>query len=68
MSWLPARKEPLWRGVSLDLRAQCPLGRTVTWWGILAPGTQFEVTGVKTERGGLCTVQLTELPEQPLVA
>ncbi|MEV4115650.1 ADP-ribosyltransferase domain-containing protein [Nonomuraea sp. NPDC049695] len=114
VSRLPARKEPLWRGVSLDLRAQYPLGRTVTWWGvssctsklsvaeaflgrrgkrtlfevhpvravgirsfsaftgeeefILAPGTQFEVTGVKTERGGLCTVQLTELAEQPLVA
>ncbi|MEV4581836.1 hypothetical protein AB0K16_52245 [Nonomuraea jabiensis] len=31
---LPVRKEPLWRGVSLDLRAQYPLGRTVTWWGV----------------------------------
>ncbi|WP_326809215.1 ADP-ribosyltransferase domain-containing protein [Streptomyces sp. NBC_01775] len=34
VSGLPARTEPLWRGVSLDLRAQYPLGRTVTWWGV----------------------------------
>lgn len=34
VSQLPARTEPLWRGVSLDLRAQYPLGRTVTWWGV----------------------------------
>ncbi|WP_433417904.1 ADP-ribosyltransferase domain-containing protein [Microtetraspora malaysiensis] len=34
VSRLPARQEPLWRGVSLDLRAQYPLGRTVTWWGV----------------------------------
>ncbi|MET9427328.1 ADP-ribosyltransferase domain-containing protein [Streptomyces sp. NPDC003036] len=114
VSGLPTRTEPLWRGVALDLRAQYPLGRTVTWWGvssctselgvarsflgnrgkrtlfevrpvravgirsfsaftgeeeyILAPGTQLKVTDVKTERGGLCTVKLTELEEQPLVS
>ncbi|MER7500538.1 ADP-ribosyltransferase domain-containing protein [Nonomuraea pusilla] len=114
VSRLPARKEPLWRGVSLDLRGQYPLGRTVTWWGvssctselgvaqaflgrrgkrtlfevhpvravgirrfsaftgeeefILAPGTQLKVTDVKVERGGLCTVRLTELDEDCLVA
>ncbi len=34
VSRLPVRSEPLWRGVSLDLRAQYPLGRTVTWWGV----------------------------------
>lgn len=114
VSRLPVRTEPLWRGVSLDMRAQYPLGRTVTWWGvssctsrlsvakaflghrgkrtlfevsparavgirsfsaftgeeesILAPGTQLKVTDVKTERGGLCTVKLTELAEQSLVA
>ncbi|MCT4351533.1 ADP-ribosyltransferase domain-containing protein [Streptomyces sp. Je 1-79] len=114
VSQLPARTEPLWRGVSLDLRAQYPLGRTVTWWGvssctselgvaraflggrgkrtlfevtpvravgirsfsaftgeeefILAPGTQLKVTDVKAERGGLCTVRLTELEEQTLVS
>lgn len=28
---------------------------------ILAPGTQLEVTDVTTERGGLCTVKLTEV-------
>ncbi|MGF1428251.1 ADP-ribosyltransferase domain-containing protein [Kitasatospora sp. LaBMicrA B282] len=111
---LPARTEPLWRGVSLDLRSQYPLGRTVTWWGvssctpelgvarsflgsrgrrtlfevrpvraagiqdfsaftgeeefILLPGTRLKVTGVKAERGGLCTVTLTELAEPPLVS
>jgi uracil DNA glycosylase len=110
VSRLPARKEPLWRGVAMDLRAQYPAGQTVTWWGvssctsklsvaeaflgrrgkrtlfevhpvravgirrfsaftgeeefILTPGTQLEVTDVKTERGGLCTVRLTELAEQ----
>ncbi|WP_046775811.1 ADP-ribosyltransferase domain-containing protein [Streptomyces yangpuensis] len=114
VSGLPARTEPLWRGVSLDLRAQYPLGRTVTWWGvssctsklgvaraflggrgkrtlfevtpvravgirsfsaftdeeeyILPPGTQLKVTEVKAERGGLCTVRLTELQEQTLVS
>ncbi|MGV9263392.1 ADP-ribosyltransferase domain-containing protein [Kitasatospora sp. NPDC003701] len=114
VSQLPARTEPLWRGVALDLRAQYPLGRTVTWWGvssctpqlgvargflgsrgrrtlfqvlpvratgiqrysaftgeeeyILLPGTQLKVTDVKTERGGLCTVTLTELAEQTLVS
>ncbi|MFI6033098.1 ADP-ribosyltransferase domain-containing protein [Streptomyces sp. NPDC051315] len=34
VSQLPARTEPLWRGVPLDLRAQYPVGRTVTWWGV----------------------------------
>ncbi|WP_033346545.1 ADP-ribosyltransferase domain-containing protein [Catenuloplanes japonicus] len=31
---LPARTAPLWRGVALDMRAQYPVGRTVTWWGV----------------------------------
>ncbi|WP_204009763.1 ADP-ribosyltransferase domain-containing protein [Virgisporangium aurantiacum] len=114
VSRLPARTEPLWRGVRLDLRSQYPMGQTITWWGvssctsklgvaqafmggrgrrtlfevlpkravgirnfsaftgeeefILAPGTQLTVTGVKSERGGLCTVSLTELEEQTQVA
>lgn len=34
VSRLPAHRQPLWRGVALDLRAQYPLGRTVTWWGV----------------------------------
>ncbi|MEV5969662.1 ADP-ribosyltransferase domain-containing protein [Streptomyces sp. NPDC051921] len=34
---------------------------------ILAPGTQLEVTDVTTERGGLCTVKLTEV-DAPLVS
>ncbi|WP_238018244.1 ADP-ribosyltransferase domain-containing protein [Dactylosporangium sp. AC04546] len=114
VSRLPARKEPLWRGVALDLRPQYPLGQTVTWWGvssctsklgvaqaflgsrgkrtlfevhparavgirsfsaftgeeefILAPGTQLTVTSVKAERGGLCTVTLTELESQQMVS
>ncbi|MFF4584145.1 ADP-ribosyltransferase domain-containing protein [Streptomyces sp. NPDC001388] len=114
VSGLPVRTEPLWRGVPLDLRAQYPVGRTVTWWGvssctsevgvaraflgsrgrrtlfevrparavgirdfsaftgeeefILLPGTQLKVAEVTTERGGLCTVRLTESEEQPLVS
>ncbi|MFF4014961.1 ADP-ribosyltransferase domain-containing protein [Streptomyces sp. NPDC001843] len=114
VSGLAVRTEPLWRGVPLDLRAQYPVGRTVTWWGvssctselgvaraflggrgkrtlfevepvravgirefsaftgeeefILLPGTQLKVTDVKAERGGLCTVKLTELTEQSLVS
>ncbi|WP_267501545.1 ADP-ribosyltransferase domain-containing protein [Streptomyces flavotricini] len=114
VSGLPAHTQPLWRGVSLDLRAQYPVGRTVTWWGvssctsqlnvarsflgsrgkrtlfevtpakavgirrfsaftgeeeyILAPGTRLKVTDVKSERGGLCTVRLTETDEAPLVS
>ncbi|MFC0598839.1 ADP-ribosyltransferase domain-containing protein [Streptomyces palmae] len=34
---------------------------------ILAPGTQLEVTDVRAERGGLCTVKLTEV-DAPLVS
>ncbi|UQX04499.1 ADP-ribosyltransferase domain-containing protein [Streptomyces sp. RerS4] len=114
VSGLPAHTRPLWRGVSLDMRAQYPVGRTVTWWGvssctsernvarsflgsrgkrtlfevtpaqavgirnfsaftgeeeyILAPGTQLKVTDVKSERGGLCTVKLTEVKATPLVS
>ncbi|MFG2428612.1 ADP-ribosyltransferase domain-containing protein [Streptomyces sp. NPDC048590] len=114
VSHLPTHTEPLYRGVALDLRAQYPLGGTVTWWGvssctseprvarafmggrgrrtlfevtpvravgirrfsaftgeeefILSPGTQLEVTSVKSERGGLCTVKLRELEEQTLVS
>jgi uracil DNA glycosylase len=114
VSGLPVRTQPLWRGVPLDLRAQYPVGGTVTWWGvssctselgvaraflggrgkrtlfevqparavgirdfsaftgeeefILLPGTQLKVAEVKTERGGLCTVRLTESEEQPLVS
>ncbi|MFJ6793648.1 ADP-ribosyltransferase domain-containing protein [Streptomyces sp. NPDC091268] len=114
VSGLPAHTKPLWRGVSLDLRAQYPVGRTVTWWGvssctserkvarsflgsrgkrtlfevtpsravgirnysaftgeeeyILAPGTQLEVTDVRSEPGGLCTVTLVEADAPPLVS
>ncbi|WP_406055609.1 ADP-ribosyltransferase domain-containing protein [Streptomyces sp. NBC_01077] len=35
---------------------------------ILAPGTQLKVTEVKAERGGLCTVRLTELEGQGMVS
>ncbi|WP_236242699.1 ADP-ribosyltransferase domain-containing protein [Streptomyces sp. CC228A] len=114
VSGLPVRTAPLWRGVSLDLRAQYPLGQTVTWWGVssctsqlgvaqaflggrgrrtlfevaparavgirrfsaftgeeeylLLPGTRLKVTDVRAERGGLCTVRLTELDEPHLVS
>lgn len=114
VSGLPAHTRPLWRGVSLDLRAQYPVGRTVTWWGvssctseltvarsflgsrgkrtlfevtsaqavgirsfsaftgeeeyILTPGTQLKVTDVKSDRGGLCTVRLTEVDAAPVVS
>ncbi|MFF5447162.1 macro domain-containing protein [Streptomyces sp. NPDC012888] len=109
VSELPAYTQPLWRGVSLDLRSQYPVGRTVTWWGvssctselqvakaflgsrgkrtlfevtparavgirsfsaftgeeeyILTPGTQLEVTEVKSEPRGLCTVRLREVTD-----
>ncbi|MFJ6718499.1 ADP-ribosyltransferase domain-containing protein [Streptomyces sp. NPDC091259] len=114
VSGLPAHTQSLWRGVSMDLRAQYPVGRTVTWWGvssctsepavarsflgsrgkrtlfevtparavgikrfsaftgeeeyILTPGTQLKVTDVKSERGGLCTVKLTEVDAAPVVS
>ncbi|MFF8510197.1 ADP-ribosyltransferase domain-containing protein [Streptomyces sp. NPDC015492] len=35
---------------------------------ILAPGTRLKVTEVTSERGGLCTVRLTELEGQGLVS
>ncbi|MFC9898378.1 ADP-ribosyltransferase domain-containing protein [Nocardia sp. NPDC127579] len=34
VSDLPVHTRPLWRGVSLDLRAQYPEGKTITWWGV----------------------------------
>ncbi|MBO1330133.1 ADP-ribosyltransferase domain-containing protein [Streptomyces sp. VRA16 Mangrove soil] len=40
---LPARTAPLWRGVPLDLRAQYPVGRTVTWWGVSSCTSQVGV-------------------------
>ncbi|MFR9780711.1 ADP-ribosyltransferase domain-containing protein [Micromonospora sp. MS34] len=43
VSRLPARTEPLWRGVSLDLRAQYPLGQTVTWWGVSSCTSKLSV-------------------------
>lgn len=43
VSELPAHTQPLWRGVSLDLRAQYPLGRTVTWWGVSSCTSELSV-------------------------
>ncbi|TDC76173.1 uracil-DNA glycosylase [Streptomyces hainanensis] len=43
VSQLPVRTQPLWRGVSLDLRAQYPLGKTVTWWGVSSCTSQLGV-------------------------
>ncbi|MFJ9018961.1 ADP-ribosyltransferase domain-containing protein [Streptomyces sp. NPDC102259] len=43
VSHLPSRTESLWRGVALDLRAQYPLGRTVTWWGVSSCTSEFGV-------------------------
>ncbi|MER6314276.1 macro domain-containing protein [Streptomyces sp. NPDC001581] len=43
VSGLPAHTQPLWRGVSLDLRAQYPVGRTVTWWGVSSCTSQLNV-------------------------
>ncbi|WP_412078857.1 ADP-ribosyltransferase domain-containing protein [Streptomyces xanthophaeus] len=54
VSQLPARTEPLWRGVALDLRAQYPLGRTVTWWGVSSctsePGVARAFLGSRGKR------------------
>lgn len=43
VSKLPAYTQPLWRGVSLDLRAQYPVGRTVTWWGVSSCTSELKV-------------------------
>ncbi|MEV7394082.1 ADP-ribosyltransferase domain-containing protein [Streptomyces sp. NPDC091215] len=43
VSKLPAYTQPLWRGVSLDLRAQYPAGRTVTWWGVSSCTSELKV-------------------------
>ncbi|MFJ3161263.1 ADP-ribosyltransferase domain-containing protein [Streptomyces kanasensis] len=43
VSELPAHTRPLWRGVSLDLRAQYPVGRTVTWWGVSSCTSELAV-------------------------
>lgn len=36
-------KGSLWRGVALDLGAQYPLGRDVTWWGVSSCTPKLEV-------------------------
>ncbi|MET7459025.1 ADP-ribosyltransferase domain-containing protein [Nonomuraea sp. NPDC005501] len=56
VSRLPARKEPLWRGVSLDLRAQYPLGRTVTWWGVSSCTSKLSVAQAFLGRRGKRTL------------
>ncbi|GAA3076745.1 ADP-ribosyltransferase domain-containing protein [Streptosporangium carneum] len=56
VSRLPARKEPLWRGVSLDLRAQYPLGRTVTWWGVSSCTSELSVAQAFLGRRGKRTL------------
>ncbi|MBB4943660.1 hypothetical protein FHR32_008061 [Streptosporangium album] len=56
VSRLPARKEPLWRGVSLDLRAQYPLGRTVTWWGVSSCTSKLDVAQAFLGRRGKRTL------------
>ncbi|MFF4540043.1 ADP-ribosyltransferase domain-containing protein [Streptomyces aureus] len=43
VSELPSYTQPLWRGVSLDLRAQYPVGRTVTWWGVSSCTSELNV-------------------------
>jgi hypothetical protein len=43
VSRLPNQRASLWRGVALDLRAQYPLGRTVTWWGVSSCTSKFAV-------------------------
>ncbi|WP_030299757.1 ADP-ribosyltransferase domain-containing protein [Streptomyces katrae] len=43
VSGLPAHTRPLWRGVSLDLRAQYPVGGTVTWWGVSSCTSELSV-------------------------
>ncbi|MFD6548667.1 ADP-ribosyltransferase domain-containing protein [Streptomyces sp. NPDC058398] len=43
VSKLPAYTQPLWRGVSLDLRTQYPVGRTVTWWGVSSCTSELKV-------------------------
>jgi uracil DNA glycosylase len=56
VSRLPARKEPLWRGVSLDLRAQYPLGQTVTWWGVASCTSKVSVAQAFLGRRGKRTL------------
>jgi hypothetical protein len=34
MDTLPQREVTLWRGISVDLFDQYPVGKTITWWGI----------------------------------
>jgi uracil DNA glycosylase len=43
VSQLPSRTASLWRGVSLDLRRQYPLGGTVTWWGVSSCTSELHV-------------------------
>ncbi|MFD0657108.1 ADP-ribosyltransferase domain-containing protein [Thermocatellispora tengchongensis] len=63
VSRLPVRKEPLWRGVSLDLRAQYPLGRTVTWWGVSSCTSKLSVAQAFLGRRGRRTL-FEVLPER----
>ncbi|MFC7484971.1 hypothetical protein ACFQX7_39865 [Luedemannella flava] len=43
VSRLPVRRDPLWRGVRLDLRSQYPVNQTVTWWGVSSCTSKLSV-------------------------
>ncbi|MFJ7158861.1 ADP-ribosyltransferase domain-containing protein [Streptomyces sp. NPDC101118] len=60
VSELPAYTQPLFRGVSLDLRAQYPVGRTVTWWGVSSCTSELKVAkGFLGSRGKRTLFEVT---------
>ena len=57
---MPVRREPLWRGVALDMRPQYPPGRTVTWWGVSScTSKQSVATGFMGGRGRRTLFEVT---------
>jgi uracil DNA glycosylase len=60
LSRVEGYKQPLWRGVALDLRAQYPRGGTVTWWGVSSCTSKLSVAqGFLGSRGRRMLFEVT---------
>merc|ERR1719384_1405530 len=58
---LPQQKRTLWRGVSVDLYDQYPVGSTITWWGVSSCTADIKVAkNFMNGCGGKCTLLTVE--------
>lgn len=54
---LPKKSVTLWRGISVDLYSQYPVGKTITWWGVSSCTADVNVArNFMKGCGGNCTL------------